>query len=378
MTKRITDLKTFADLGIAPEYIKGLDGLSIFNPSEIQEIVIPKLLNNTTDLIGQAQTGTGKTAAFGLPLLNSIDISKKEVQGLIICPTRELAMQVEKQLFKFTKFTHRIFSEAIYGGVKIDIQIKKLARPTHIIVATPGRLIDLIHQKAVDISTVETVVLDEADEMLSLGFENQLHEILNEVKNVKATWLFSATMPKGIQNIVDKYIDKDAPFIKINPSKVVNNNIVHQHYVTGNKYGTLKRFLKLNPDKRGIIFCKTRVVTQEIADHLIKDEFSAAAIHGNMHQQDREKILRMFRKGTTQLLVGTDVVARGIDISQLDFVIHFQLPENEEYYTHRSGRTARAGKKGLSLCLVTKKEVHIYKEMLQILKLRSQELDSIN
>lgn len=370
-------MKTFADLGISADYIQGLEGLSIHTPTEIQEIVIPKLLNQTTDLIGQAQTGTGKTAAFGLPLLNSIDITKKEVQGLVICPTRELAMQVEKQLFKFTKYTHRIFTEAIYGGVKIDIQIKKLSRPTHIIVATPGRLIDLINQEAVDLSKVQTIVMDEADEMLSLGFENQLHQILAVVKDVKATWLFSATIPKGIQNIVDKYIDKDAPFIKINPSTVVNDNIVHQHYITGNKYGTLKRFLRLNPNKRGIIFCKTRVVTQEIADHLIKDEFSAAAIHGNMHQQDREKILRMFRKGTTELLVGTDVVARGIDISKLDFVIHFQLPENEEYYTHRSGRTARAGKKGLSLCLVTKKEVHTYKDMLRTLKLRSEELDSI-
>ncbi|MGB1294890.1 MAG: DEAD/DEAH box helicase [Flavobacteriales bacterium] len=369
---------TFLDLGISEGFNKGLLELGISNPTEIQEIAIPKLLNNRTDFIGQAQTGTGKTLAFGLPLLNQIETQRKEIQGLIICPTRELAKQVEKQLFKVTKYSERIFSEAIYGGVKIEQQIKALSRPTHIVVATPGRLIDLLNQNALSLNAVETVILDEADEMLSLGFEKQLHEILDNLPNVKSKWLFSATMPKGIQFMIDKHLDKDAPFIKINPKNVVNNQIEHQHYVTGNKYGTLKRFLRINPNQRGIVFCKTRMVTQEISERLTEDGFKAACIHGNMPQRDREKILRMFKKETFDLVVGTDVLARGIDISELDFVIHFQLPENEEYYAHRSGRTARAGKSGLSLSFITKKEEYAFQTMLKNLKLQSKALDSIN
>lgn len=371
-------MKTFTELGVEANYIKGLEALSIHKPTEIQERVLPVLLNQSTDLVGQAQTGTGKTVAFGLPLLHSIDTSKKEIQGLILCPTRELAKQVEKQLFKFTKFTDRIFTEAIYGGVKIEQQIKALSRPTHIIVATPGRLIDLIYQDVVDLSTVKTVVLDEADEMLSLGFEKQLYQILNQLKTVESHWLFSATMPEGIQNIISKYIHEDAPNIKVNPSKVVNTQIVHQHFITNNKYGSLKRFLKLNEDKRGIVFCKTRMTTDQVAQRLTEDGISAAAIHGNMSQRDREKILRMFRKKSIKYLVGTDVIARGIDIEQLDFVVHFQLPENEEYYTHRSGRTARAGQSGVSLSLLTKNELHTFNGILQHLKLSSKEIKSIN
>lgn len=370
-------MKTFAELGVEADYIKGLEGLSIHKPTEIQERVLPILLNHKTDLVGQAQTGTGKTVAFGIPLLHRIKTDDKFVQGLILCPTRELAKQVEKQLFKFTKYTHRIFTEAVYGGVKIEQQIKALSRPTHIIVATPGRLIDLINQEAVDLSKVKTVVLDEADEMLSLGFENQLHQILDQLKSVESHWLFSATMPDGIQNIIDRYIHSDAPNIKVNPSKVVNTKIIHQHYVTNNKYGSLRRFLRLNKNKRGIVFCKTRQATGQVSQRLVDDGISAAAIHGNMSQRDREKILRMFRKKSIQYLVGTDVIARGIDIEQLDFVIHFQLPENEEYYTHRSGRTARAGQSGLSLSLLTKNELREFKQMLEHLKLQSKEIKSI-
>lgn len=377
MPKRF-DLKTFDQLGVKANYIKGLEALSIHKPTEIQERVLPILLNNNTDIVGQAQTGTGKTVAFGLPLLHSIDISHKQVQGLILCPTRELAKQVEKQLFKFTKFTDRIFTEAIYGGVKIEQQIKALSRPTHIIVATPGRLIDLINQEVVDLSHVKTVVLDEADEMLSLGFEKQLYQILNQLTSVESHWLFSATIPEGIQSIISQYIHEDAPHIKVNPSKVVNTQIIHQHYITNNKYGSLKRFLKLNDSKRGIVFCKTRMTTDQVSQRLTEDGISAAAIHGNMSQRDREKILRMFRKKSIKYLVGTDVIARGIDIEQLDFVVHFQLPENEEYYTHRSGRTARAGQSGVSLSLLTKNELHTFNGILQHLKLSSKEIKSIN
>lgn len=370
-------MKTFAELGVKANFIKGLEGLSIYKPTEIQERVLPILLSHKTDIVGQAQTGTGKTVAFGIPLLHNINPNVKEVQGLILCPTRELAKQVEKQLFRFTKYTERIFTEAIYGGVKIEQQIKALSRPTHIIVATPGRLIDLIHQEAVDLSTVKTVILDEADEMLSLGFEKQLYQILNQLTSVESHWLFSATMPDGIQTIISKYIDADAPNIKVNPAKVVNTKIIHQHYFTNNKYGSLRRFLKLNANKRGIVFCKTRMTTGQVSQRLLDDGISAAAIHGNMSQRDREKILRMFRKKSIHYLVGTDVIARGIDIEQLDFVVHFQLPENEEYYTHRSGRTARAGESGISLSLLTKNEKHAFNQMLQNLKLKSKEIHSI-
>lgn len=370
-------MSTFTELGVKANYIKGLEGLSIHKPTEIQERVLPILLTRKTDIVGQAQTGTGKTVAFGLPLLHSIDLSKKEVQGLILCPTRELAKQVEKQLFRFTKYTERIFTEAIYGGVKIEQQIKALSRPTHIIVATPGRLIDLIEQDAVDLSHVKTVILDEADEMLSLGFEKQLHYILDELTAIESHWLFSATIPEGIQSIISKYIHEDAPHIKVNPAKVVNTQIIHQHYITNNKYGSLKRFLKLNSNKRGIIFCKTRMTTSQVSERLSGDGLSVAAIHGNMSQRDREKILRMFRKKSIQYIVGTDVLARGIDIDKLDFVVHFQMPENEEYYTHRSGRTARAGQSGVSLSLLTKNEVRGFNQMLQHLKLTSKELKSI-
>jgi ATP-dependent RNA helicase DeaD len=352
-------LKSFEELGIGKDYIKGLNELKIINPSEIQEQVIPLLMNNATDLIGQAQTGTGKTAAFGLPLLHKIDPKSNAVQGLILSPTRELGQQIAKQLFKFTKYTDKIFTEAVYGGQKIEMQISALKRPTHIIVATPGRLIDLVRRKAVDLRQVKTVILDEADEMLSMGFKNQLDEILGFLAAAESKWLFSATMPQGIQQIVNEHMSSNAHRIEVGGKSVVNKNINHKYVICDelDKTHVLIQFLKSEKDNRGLIFCKTKAAAQKLAKQLIAKNIASDAIHGDLLQKERDKVMRAFKKGTLQFLVATDLAARGIDIEALSFVVHYQLPDKDEYYTHRSGRTARAGMEGLSLAIVTTAEL---------------------
>lgn len=352
-------MKTFEELGISKNLVKGLNDLKITTPTEIQSEVIPLLLNANTDLVGQAQTGTGKTAAYGLPLLHKIDSSKKVVQGLILCPTRELGQQVAKQLFKFTKYTDKIFTEAVYGGERIEKQISALKRPTHIVVATPGRLIDLIRRKAIDIRQVKTVVLDEADEMLSMGFKKELDEILGFLQAVDSKWLFSATMPHGIKQIVNEHLSADAHRIEVSGRNVVNKNIAHEYLICdeNDKLHALMQFLKSQHKNRGVVFCKTKVATQKLAKQLIAKNIAADAIHGDLKQKERDKVMRAFKNSSLQLLVATDLAARGIDIEALSFVVHYQLPDKEEYYTHRSGRTARAGKEGISLCIVSSKEM---------------------
>ncbi len=352
-------MENFEKLGINKDLIKGLNDLNIITPTEIQSTVIPLLLSTNTDLVGQAQTGTGKTAAYGLPLLQRIDPGRKVIQGLVLCPTRELGQQVAKQLFKFTKYTEKIFTEAVYGGAQIERQISALRRPTHIIVATPGRLIDLVKRKAVDLRNVETVILDEADEMLSMGFKKELDEILGFLSNAKNKWLFSATMPHGIKQIVNEHMSADAHRIEVSGRNVVNKNIEHQYLICeeGDKLNILMQFLKSEKGNRGLVFCKTKAATQKLAKQLIAKNVSADAIHGDLLQKERDKVMRAFKKGSLQLLVATDLAARGIDIEALSFVAHYQLPDNEEYYTHRSGRTARAGKEGISICFVTSSEV---------------------
>lgn len=352
-------MNKFEELGIRKDLVKGLLELNIIDPTEIQSEAIPLLLNNDTDLVGQAQTGTGKTAAYGLPLLHRIDASKNEVQGLILCPTRELGQQVAKQLFKFTKYTEKIFTESVYGGERIDKQLNNLKRPTHIIVATPGRLIDLVKRKAVDLSNVKTVILDEADEMLSMGFKKELDEILTYTSGAKNKWLFSATIPQGIRQIINQHMAEDAHRIEVSGSNVVNKNIEHQYYVCSenDKLQVLMQFLRSQKDNRGMIFCKTKVATQKLAKQLIAKNVAADAIHGDLLQKERDKVMRAFKNESLQILVATDIAARGIDVADLSFVAHFQLPEKNEYYTHRSGRTARAGKEGISLCFVTSPEI---------------------
>jgi len=352
-------LNTFKELGISTNLIKGLNELKIITPTEIQNEVIPLLLSTNTDLVGQAQTGTGKTAAYGLPLLHKIDPNNKVVQGLILCPTRELGQQVAKQLFKFTKYTDKIYIEAVYGGEKIEKQISSLKRPTHIVVATPGRLIDLVRRKAIDIRQVKTVILDEADEMLSMGFKKELDEILGFLSSVECKWLFSATMPHGIGQIVNDHLSVNAHRIEISGRNIVNKNIAHQYLICdeNDKLHVLMQFIKSQHEKRGLVFCKTKVATQKLAKQLIAKNIAADAIHGDLKQKERDKVMRAFKNSSLQLLIATDLAARGIDIDELSFVVHYQFPDNEEYYTHRSGRTARAGKEGISLSIVTSKEM---------------------
>ena len=353
-------MMTFLDLGIHKNYTKALKELGIKTPTEIQQQAIPILLNSKTDFVGLAQTGTGKTAAYGLPVLHHIDPKKDHVQALILSPTRELVQQIKKQLFKFTKYADaKIFCEGVYGGEKINIQIKNLKRTTHVIIATPGRLVDLINRDIVDLKQINTLVLDEADEMLSMGFKNDLRTILKTTKGFKNTWLFSATMPDELKSIVKHYISDNAARIEVNRNSLVNANISHYFVETTvpNKVDTLAKLLEEREEERGIIFCRTKAGTQALTHQLKQDGFNVAALEGDMQQKEREKVMRAFKNTSLQILVSTDVSARGIDVNNLGFVIHHQLPEHLEYYTHRSGRTARAGKTGESIALVLPNEL---------------------
>ncbi len=354
-------MKSFEELGVRLDLVKGLKELNILQPTDIQLKVLPILLEEETDIVAQAQTGTGKTAAYGLPILEQVDTNDASVQALILCPTRELGQQVAKQLFKFTKFSERVFVESVYGGENIDVQISRLQRPTHIVVATPGRLIDLVQRKAVDLRKVKTIVLDEADEMLSMGFKKELDEILSFLHSVKNKWLFSATIPAGIKDIINKHLSSEAHRIVVNPKNVVNNKITHKYIICDekDKFYILQQFLKSEHKNRGVIFCRTKVTAQKLAKQLIAKNIAADAIHGDLQQKERDKVMRAFKNESLQILVATDLAARGIDVEGLTYVVHYQLPESDEYYTHRSGRTARAGKQGVSLCLIDAKEVKV-------------------
>lgn len=349
----------FRGIGIQDSFVKGLKEMGFRNPSPIQAEAIPLLLQSPCDMVAQAQTGTGKTAAFGLPLLQSIDPKQSQIQAVVLSPTRELAQQIAKQFFKFTKYTDRIFTEAVYGGAHIDQQIKSLQRPTHILVATPGRMIDLMERKAVSLDTVQYLVLDEADEMLSLGFKQELDRILLALSSVRSKWLFSATLPQGIQEIVRDHISPEAHRIEIKGRSVVNSKIQHQFVICedSDKLTVCMRFLKSMGKERGLIFCRTKAITQELTETLQAKGLEVVGIHGDLQQRERDKVMRAFKKERAQVLVATDLTARGIDVPGLAYVLHYQLPDKDEYYTHRSGRTARAGREGLSLCLVNRKEV---------------------
>ena len=364
-------MKNFQSLGVRPEFIKGLVDLGIINPTEIQQQVIPLLLGKTIDLVGQAQTGTGKTVAFGLPLLHKIDAKKDYVQALILCPTRELGQQVAKQLFRFTKYSDKIFAEAVYGGSQIDKQISNLKRTTHIVVATPGRLIDLLKRNAVDLTHVKTLVLDEADEMLSMGFKKELDEIFDFLPDVNSKWLFSATIPHGIRQIVNEQMNDAAQTITVSGGNVVNARIDHKFVLCEDhdKFNILLQFLNSVKGERGIIFCRTRNETKKVAAKLVAKNVSTDAIHGDLLQKERDKVMRAFKNETLSVIVATDIAARGIDIANLTYVVHYQLPDQDEYYTHRSGRTARAGKEGVSLVLANSydiRKVRNYEKNLRI------------
>ncbi|MDG2194162.1 MAG: DEAD/DEAH box helicase [Polaribacter sp.] len=370
-------MSTFTELGVRKDFITGLKELGINTPSEIQNKTIPVLLQNSTDFIGLAQTGTGKTAAFGLPILHQIDPSKAAVQALILSPTRELVQQIKKQLFKYTKYVPaKIFVEAVYGGEKIDRQIKNLQRTTHVVVATPGRLIDLIERGEVNLKEIKTLVLDEADEMLSMGFKQDLNRILKYTSGERNTWLFSATMPEEIQKIIKKYMAPGAINVSVNEHSLVNENITHQYVKTTIKEKTdlIVAFLEKRPNDRGIIFCRTKAGARNLTNQLKEEGFAVDALEGDMQQKERDKAMRAFKNESIQYLVSTDVSARGIDVRDLAFVLHHQLPEQLEYYTHRSGRTARAGKTGFSLAFILPYELERVHEIQKELGIKFTEI----
>ena len=370
-------MATFADLGISEALIKGLTEKNIITPTEIQKKAIPYLLAQPTDLIAQAQTGTGKTAAFGLPLLQMVDPQDEHIQALILSPTRELGQQIAKQLFHFTKYAGKIFVEAVYGGAHIENQMSALRRPTQIVVATPGRLVDLLARKAIDLSHVKTVVLDEADEMLSMGFKKDIDHILSSTHGQKNTWLFSATMPDGLKDIIKNYMSPTVHKIQVDKKSLVNKDIEH-HYVLcdsqDDKLNVLLYFLKTQANNRGIIFCKTKNSTQILAKQLIAKNIPTDALHGDLLQKERDKVMRAFKNENLRILVSTDVAARGIDVENLSYVVHYQLPDELEYYTHRSGRTGRAGKKGVSMILATETELRQVKNIEKTLSIYIREV----
>jgi ATP-dependent RNA helicase DeaD len=352
-------LKTFSDLGVSDKFIKALEEINIISPTDIQEKAIPFLIEKGTDFIGQAQTGTGKTAAYGLPVLQAVNPDKPQIQALILSPTRELGQQIAKQLFKFTKYIpKKIFIESVYGGAHIEEQISALRRPTHIVVATPGRLVDLLERKAIDLSFIKTIILDEADEMLSMGFKKELDNILKFTAGKRHTWLFSATMPPEIKKIISGYMSANAFKIEVNKNDITNRDIEHKFLVctTEEKPDVLFQFIQSQGSNRGLIFCRTKAEAQSVSKKLIGRKINTDALHGDMLQKERDKVMRAFKNSKLQILVATDLAARGIDVRELAFVVHYQLPEKTEYYTHRSGRTGRAGNKGFSLSMISSKE----------------------
>ncbi|MGK0239172.1 MAG: ATP-dependent RNA helicase DeaD [Candidatus Pelagisphaera sp.] len=370
-------LKNFKELGVSGKLIKALEENNIITPTEIQNVAIPHLLQNGGDFIGQAQTGTGKTAAFGIPMLQYVDPKIQKIQGLVLAPTRELAKQIAKQLFRFARYSpERIFTEAVYGGDPIEKQRAALNRPTHIVVATPGRLIDLLKIKALDLSAVRIAILDEADEMLSMGFKKDLETILGHLSVKRRTWLFSATMPKALRQLIKNYMSDDAHAVRIDRRNVVNSNIEHQYVICRieDKFSEITQYLKAQKEDRGLVFCRSRAGTNNLAKHLQEEGFLVGVLQGELSQKDREKVMRGFKKKRTQILVATDVCARGIDVENLQFVVHHQLPDQIEYYTHRSGRTARAGKSGVSIAFITGTDMKRLKEIEKELQIRFKKI----
>ncbi len=347
---------TFEELGLKSEVLKSLDEMGFTTPTPIQQEAIPHLLGEESDFVGLAQTGTGKTAAFGLPLINRIDTSMRVPQGLIICPTRELCLQIAKDLEQFAKHM-KVNVVAVYGGTDIRTQMKDIKSGANIIVATPGRLCDLINRKAIALGEVETVILDEADEMLNMGFKEDIDLILKQTPVHKNVWLFSATMPKEVAEIAKNYMQNPLE-VSIGHKNQTNENIDHIYFMVKerDRYRALKRLIDFNPNIYGLVFCRTRRETGEVAEKLAKEGYSAEPLHGDLSQAQRDRVMDRFRTKSIQLLVATDVAARGIDVSDITHVINYNLPDEIENYTHRSGRTARAGKKGESLVLINTRE----------------------
>lgn len=347
---------TFSELGLKSEVLKSLSEMGFETPTPIQQQAIPQLLAEDTDLVGLAQTGTGKTAAFGLPLIDKVEEKTKNPQGLVVCPTRELCLQISKDLENYAKHLN-VNVVAVYGGADIKRQISQISRGVSIVVATPGRLVDLINRRALSLKDIQYVVLDEADEMLNMGFKEDIDTILEKTPEERNVWLFSATMPKEVARIASTYMHN--PFeVSIGHKNQSNENIEHIYYTVKerDRYAALKRVIDFNPDIYGLIFCRTRLETANVAEKLGKDGYSAEPLHGDLSQAQRDRVMERFRRKDIQILVATDVAARGIDIDNITHVLNYNLPDDIENYTHRSGRTARAGKKGQSIVLINTRE----------------------
>ena len=349
-------MELFQNLGLNEDLMKGIAELGFSTPTPVQELFIPKALTYTGDIVALAQTGTGKTAAFGLPLLQLIDLNERAIQGLILCPTRELCVQVASDLVNYAKFAPQCRVTAVYGGASIDTQIRQIRSGTQIIVATPGRLIDLIERGAVKLDQMKRLVLDEADEMLNMGFKDDLDVILKSATNKQSVWLFSATMSNEVRAISRNYMTNPVE-ITTGRRNETNENIEHVYYVcrADDRYSVLKRVVDSHPGIFGLIFCRTKAETKEVAEQMTRDGYNSDALHGDLSQNDRDRVMLRFRENNLQLLIATDVAARGIDVSDITHVINYGLPDDIEVYTHRSGRTGRAGKTGTAITIVTTK-----------------------
>ena len=362
-------MMNFELLGLSKPVLRAIAELGFESPTPIQEQAIPVMLGGNQDVVALAQTGTGKTAAFGLPLIDLIDFNQRHTQALILAPTRELCMQITRDIQNFSKHMSGAHVVAIYGGASIEGQIREMRKGPQIVAATPGRLVDMIERGVVDLTRIEFVVLDEADEMLTMGFKDDLDLILSQTPDEKNTWLFSATMPSEVQRIAKNYMNNPHE-VTVGQRNSGNENIEHLYYVVHAKdrYLALKRIADYNPDIFAIVFCRTKAETQQVADALIKDGYNADALHGDLSQAQRDFVMKRYRSRSLQMLVATDVAARGIDVNDVTHVINYNLPDEIESYTHRSGRTARAGKTGVSIAIIHSKELHKIREIEKIIK----------
>lgn len=367
-------MNLFTETNLSPDILKAIGELGYENPTEIQKQTIPFILSDIRDLIALAQTGTGKTAAFSLPILDMIDDTSRKIQLLVLCPTRELCLQITKDIKNYSKYMKDIKTTAVYGGSSIVEQMRSLKDKPQIIVGTPGRVIDLINRKALDFSAIHWLVLDEADEMLSMGFKDELETILSETPETKQTFLFSATMSKEVERISKNYLTKPHR-ISVGSINEVKKNIKHEYYVAGyrQKKEALKRLIDSNPNQYSIIFCRTRMETQEVADFLMQNGYAADALHGDLSQAQRDTVMKKFRLKNIDILVATDVAARGLDVNSLTHVIHYSLPDDPEVFVHRSGRTGRAGKDGISIALIKPEESRKLKQIKSVTKIEMSE-----
>ncbi|MGB2224098.1 MAG: DEAD/DEAH box helicase, partial [Flavobacteriaceae bacterium] len=362
-------MNTFQQLGLEDHLLQAIKDLGFETPSEVQQKAIPTLLSEENDLVALAQTGTGKTAAFGFPMLQKIDVNSRTTQGLILSPTRELCLQITNEIKLYGKYCKGLNVTAIYGGASITEQAKNVKRGAQIIVATPGRMKDMISRRLVDISKIDYAVLDEADEMLNMGFFEDIKSILSHTPQEKSTWLFSATMPKEVSIIAKKFMVAPTE-ITVGSKNTGSKNVSHEFYLVGSRdrYAALKRLADAHPNIFSVIFCRTKRDTQKVAEKLIEDGYSAGALHGDLSQNQRDLVMKSFRNKQIQMLVATDVAARGIDVDDITHVINYQLPDEIETYTHRSGRTGRAGKTGVSMVIITKSEQRKIKTIEKIIQ----------